>query len=165
MRTERCKRCMRDESSIWWKCCPEHVTETGTDVLCDLCARFLHPDDPYIQQQTSKEITMEFGTFVRRPFAIEAIQITKENIEELAVHIGTLSKKEDGTPYIQVDTRRVPNVLKVFPGFWMTRLGDNIRCYAPRIFAEQFVPTTPEIEEWVNFLNESKPQKKVAKSA
>lgn len=96
---------------------------------------------------------MEFNTFVRKPFKVEAVEITEDNIEELAEFIGELREKDNGTPYIQVDRRLVPNIFRVYPGFWMTRMGDNIRCYSKKIFNEQFTQTTPEIDVWVNFMN------------
>jgi hypothetical protein len=100
------------------------------------------------------KITMDMTTFVRKPFKVEAIEITEENIEEIAEFVGTLRTKEDGTLYIQVAPRLVPNVFKVFPGFWMTKMGDNIRCYSKKIFNEQFVKNAPDIDEWVQFMNQ-----------
>jgi hypothetical protein len=88
---------------------------------------------------------MEFSTFVRKPFMVEAVEVTTENIAEIAKLVGTLKEKPDGTPYIHVDKRLVPNVYKVYPGFWMTRMNDNIRCYARKVFIEQFIESTPEI--------------------
>lgn len=96
---------------------------------------------------------MEFNTFVRKPFTVEAVEVTKENIAQVAEFVGTLREKEDGTPYIQVDRRLVPNIYRVFPGFWMTKMGDNVRCYSKRIFNEQFAQTNPEIDKWVEFMN------------
>lgn len=96
---------------------------------------------------------MEFTTYVRKPFTVEAVEITTENIVELAEFIGTLREKEDGTPFIEVDRKLVPNVFRVFPGYRMTKMGDNIRCYAEHIFKEQFTETTPEIQKWVEFMN------------
>lgn len=89
---------------------------------------------------------MEFTRFVRKPFVVEAIEITEENIEEIAREVGTIREKEDGTLYIQVDQRRVPNVLAVFPGFWMTKMGRNVRCYSRRVFLNQFTEITPEVD-------------------
>lgn len=94
---------------------------------------------------------MDFITYVRKPFVVEAVEITLENIGELAQFIGSL-KEEDGTLFIQVDRRLVPNVFKVYPGFFMTRMGDNIRCYSRKIFREQFVMQTPDIKPWVDYM-------------
>lgn len=96
---------------------------------------------------------METTTFVRKPFTVQAVEVTRENIKEVAELVGFLREKDDGTPYIQVDRRLVPNIYRVYPGFWMTKMGDNIRCYSKRIFRDQFVESTPEIENWVNFMN------------
>ncbi len=96
---------------------------------------------------------MDFTTFVRKPFTVEAVEVTEDNIGEFAELIGALREKENGTPYIQVDRRLVPNVFRVYPGFWVTKMGDNIRCYSKRIFKEQFTESTEDIENWVSFLN------------
>lgn len=39
----RCKLCKTVESTQWWKCCPKHTTQDGSDVLCSSCALDLHP--------------------------------------------------------------------------------------------------------------------------
>lgn len=83
-------------------------------------------------------MSLEFKTFSRRPFEVDAVEVTVENIEEIAPMLGELREKEDGTPYILVDRRIIPNIHRVYPGFWMTKMGNNIRCYSRRIFKEQF---------------------------
>ena len=97
---------------------------------------------------------MEFIKHARKPFFVEAVKVTNENIAEIAEFVGTLKEKPNGALYIQVDRHKVPNVFRVYPGFWMTRMGDHIRCYANRVFDEQFIEVTDSIEEWVNFLNQ-----------
>ena len=96
---------------------------------------------------------MEFTTFVRKPFVVDAVEVTAENIGEVAKYVGDLREKEDGTPYILVDRRLVPNVFRVYPGFFMTRMGENVRCYSKKIFKEQFMVQDDQIKEWVNFIN------------
>jgi hypothetical protein len=96
---------------------------------------------------------MDVTTFVRKPFTVEATEVTRENIAEIAELVGVLREKDDGTPYIQVDRRLVPNIFRVYPGFWMTRMGDNIRCYSKRIFRDQFIVNTPDIDVMVKSLN------------
>lgn len=96
---------------------------------------------------------MEFTTFVRKPFEVQAIEVTKDNIEEVATFVGDLKHKDDGTPYILVDRRIVPNVPKVYVGFWMTKMGDNIRVYSRNIFNSQFVEADEHVQAWLNYLN------------
>lgn len=95
---------------------------------------------------------MNFTTFVRKPFVVDAIEVTAENIAEVAKYVGDLREKEDGTPYILVDRRLVPNVFRVYPGFFMTKMGENVRCYSRKIFREQFIIQTPEIRPWVEIM-------------
>lgn len=99
---------------------------------------------------------MEFTKFVRKPFTVEAIEITLENIDELAKDIGDVRTRDDGTKYILVDSRLVPNVEKVYPGFFVTKMGQNVRCYSRKIFREQFVEATEEIQPWLDFMEAQK---------
>jgi hypothetical protein len=96
---------------------------------------------------------VDFQSFVRKPFEVEAIEITTENIEELAPLVGELRHKGNGTPYIHVDRKLVPNIFQVFPGFWLTKMGDNVRCYSRRIFNEQFIENSDAVQGWVQFVN------------
>lgn len=96
---------------------------------------------------------MELTEYVRKPFVVEAVEITEENISEIAGYVGELKQKEDGTSFISVDRRLVPNIFRVYPGFYMTRMGDHIRCYSRKVFNEQFTGMTPEIKVWVDFMN------------
>jgi len=98
---------------------------------------------------------MEFITFVRKPFTVEAVEVTEDNIAEIAEMIGNLRHKENGTPYIAVNRRLVPNLFRVYVGFWLTKMGDtdNIRCYSKRVFNQQFLETNAEIDNWISYLN------------
>lgn len=96
---------------------------------------------------------MTFTTFVRKPFAVEAVEVTVDNIAEIAKLVGDLREKDDGTPYIYVDRRLVPNIYRVYPGFWMTKMGDNVRCYSKQVFNKQFLATSDEIEAFIVTMN------------
>jgi hypothetical protein len=95
---------------------------------------------------------MDTTTYLRRPFYIEAVEITAENIEEVAKLVGEIRHNDDG-PYIQVNRDILPNMHQVYIGFFMTKMGKNIRCYSPELFREQFTPKTDAIDEWVSFVN------------
>lgn len=90
---------------------------------------------------------MEFTEHIRRPFKVEAVQITKENIAEVASMIGEL-KTKNGEPYILLDKRIVPSMNRAYVGWWVTRFNDNLRCYSNKIFAEQFMPNSPDWDGW-----------------
>lgn len=96
---------------------------------------------------------MDTKEFVRKPIVVNAVQITIDNIEELAPQIGTLRHKPDGSVFIQVNKRLVPDVFRVYPNFWMTTVGDNVRCYSPKVFSNLFVEVDDNIRSWVDFLS------------
>ncbi|MET0786953.1 MAG: hypothetical protein ABWY25_09620 [Paenisporosarcina sp.] len=106
-------------------------------------------------EEIGKQIGMDFTTFVRKPFIVEAVEVTAENIGEVAKYVGDLREKEDGTPYVLVDPRLVPNVERVYPGFFMTKMGENVRCYSRRIFREQFLKQTEQIKPWIEVMSNS----------
>jgi len=82
---------------------------------------------------------MNFQTYDRIPFQVQAVEITEENLDEAAKFIGDVKEDDDGTRYILVDSRMVPSITRVYVGYFMTRIGKKVRCYSPRIFHEQFV--------------------------
>lgn len=96
---------------------------------------------------------LDFTTYVRKPFKVEATVVTKDNIAEIAEKIGRLKYRQHGEPYIQVDLKKLPGIPFVYLGFFMTQMGSNIRCYSPRKFEEQFVPNSGDIQKWIDFLN------------
>lgn len=96
---------------------------------------------------------MDFQTFVRKPFAIDAVEITDDNIEDLASLHGTLRVDDSGVKYIEMENRRGQSTRRIYKGFWMTKMGKNVRFYQARVFNEQFTQNTPEIDEWVRFMN------------
>lgn len=98
-------------------------------------------------------MTLNYIDFVRRPFVVEAVEVTNDNIMEIAKFVGELEKLEDGTVFIRVDRRLVPNVFRVFPGYFMTRMGDHIRCYSRKVFVEQFAEMDTDVKNWVDFMN------------
>lgn len=92
---------------------------------------------------------MDYVHYVRRPFEVDAVEITEDNIAEIAKLVGELKFKDD-TTYIQLDRRIIPNVTKAYIGWFMTKLetdsGTNYRCYSPKAFHEQFIEHAPTIE-------------------
>lgn len=89
---------------------------------------------------------MEFKTFIRKPFQVQAVQITSENMEEVAIMIGGRIKVDESTdiPFIQLNRQIIPNVGKAYIGWWVTQLGENFRCYATKVFHEQFDEVTTD---------------------
>jgi len=96
--------------------------------------------------------SMQFTTFVRKPFVVEAVEVTADNITEVARYVGDLREEDDGTQYILVDRRLVPNIARVYTGFYMTKMGKNVRCYSRKIFRDQFVEEDEHVKPWVEYM-------------
>lgn len=91
---------------------------------------------------------LEFIGHIRRPFVVQAVQITEENIDEVAALVGNVVER-DGKKYISLDRRLVPNIRKAYIGWWITKLDDNIRCYSPKVFEAEFMQYTEEWDAWL----------------
>ena len=102
-------------------------------------------------QQTGELV---FDDYVRKPFIVKAVMITVGNIEQAAPMIGHLDQKPDGTPFIEVDPKKVPHVNRVFPGFFLTKMGKRIHCYSPKAFRKQFLEPYDGLLTWVAEMNE-----------
>lgn len=91
---------------------------------------------------------MQFKTYNRKPFTVEALLITDENIEEVAPMIGEIRKK-GREPYIAINPWVVPHVTRAYSGWWITKVDNILRCYSPKAFSEQFFLAEPTVEELV----------------
>lgn len=99
-------------------------------------------------------MTLQYAPYVRKPFMVEAIEVTLDNIREIAKLVGTIKFDENtGAPYILVDRKKVPNVYRVTAGYWVTRVDNKIRAYSHNSFFAQFKESTSQIEDWVEFMN------------
>lgn len=96
---------------------------------------------------------MEFSSYVRKPFSVKVVVIDDDNIVEVAKMTGTLETNDDGTKYIEVDRKKVPNLGKIHKGFLLTKMDKQYRCYPPHIFEKLFVESTPELESLIKELN------------
>lgn len=80
-----------------------------------------------------------FTTFWRRPFSVEAVEVTEENFDQIAEMTGVKTEKPDGTPFIMVNRKVVPNVYRIYVGFWLTVMNDDLRAYSAKTFGEMFM--------------------------
>ncbi len=113
---------------------------------------YIHSNDFCIPPELKESNSMELTPYVRKPFKVQAVEITADNIAEVARYVGDLEHREDGTPYILVDRRKVPNLNKVYIGFFMTKMGENVRCFSRRIFLDQFMNLDDTVQPWLDFL-------------
>lgn len=78
--------------------------------------------------------------YVRKPFEVEAVEVTEDNLEEVAAWChGDL--REDNRPYIKVRVARALNErqTKAYPGDWVLYAGTGFKVYTPKAFQKTFV--------------------------
>ncbi len=96
---------------------------------------------------------MHFDTFVRKPFVVEAVQVTEDNINSIAKSVGVIKKNSDGSPFILPNRKLFPNNSEISLGYWMTRMGKQLRFYSPSVFNNQFIRSNDDVEMLCKAMN------------
>lgn len=85
---------------------------------------------------------MNAKRYVRKPFYVEVIQVTKDNFDEAAVWCGGKVCDDGTTPskYIQVHVLRpiTARQTRAYAGDFILKTGDSYKVYGAKAFAENF---------------------------
>lgn len=86
----------------------------------------------------------------RRPFSVEAIQLTAENVEDVAnwcggiirTGVNPLNKQAGPGKYIKIEVKRALNdrQTRAYVGDWVLKAGGGFKIYTPLAFNESFEP-------------------------
>lgn len=90
--------------------------------------------------------------WVRKPFYVEAVHVTDDNMEVVAAWCGgkILATKSDNSRYIKVNVKNAMSArqTKAFVGDWVLKSGDSFKVYKHDSFLKVFEKTDlPEIPE------------------
>lgn len=90
-----------------------------------------------------KETQMQTAVYARKSFNVEAVQVTQENIEEVANWCGgQIKENRDGAPYIKIDVKRALNERqrRAYLGDWvlLRQDGDTFKVYDDKAFGKCF---------------------------
>lgn len=90
---------------------------------------------------------MQSAKFTRKPFEVDAVQVTAENIDEVAKWCQGEVITEDGQPCIKVRVLRALNErqTKAFIGDWVLYAGTGYKVYVDKAFKKSFVEKTEEL--------------------
>lgn len=93
-------------------------------------------------------MTIKTAQFVRKPFYVDGVQVTTENIQEVAEwcrgNIVTLadSSVNRGNQFIDVRVQRPlnPRQHQAYPGDWILSFNGQFKVYTPKAFEKSFDP-------------------------
>jgi len=102
-------------------------------------------------------MSVQTSSFVRKPFYVDALQVTEENMGEVASwcrgEIRRASARTIPTPmpaakYIKVDVTRAQQERQTmaFVGDWILRLGSGYKVYTRKAFERSFEPVREDVE-------------------
>lgn len=101
--------------------------------------------DMSIHKKEEDLTKVKTAKFVRVPFEVEAVQVTAENIEEVAAWCnGTVERlgedgKDDRYIHVRVHYPISPRQTKAFIGDWVLYSKNGFKCYNPVAFKKNFV--------------------------
>lgn len=89
---------------------------------------------------------METNTYERIPFQVEGVQVTKDNLAEIALWTGGTIKQGKTQRYVEITVERPVNVrqTQAYVGDWVTISRGRFKIYTDKTFNETFRPTNFE---------------------
>lgn len=111
-------------------------------------------------------MSIQTKKFVRKPFSVEAVEVTEENMTEVAQWCSGQLCKSAGKngkgvqSYIKVDVKRplVPRQTQAYAGDWVVTASDEkvkgFKVYTPRAFAESYDAVVEHMYETLERMGE-----------
>lgn len=135
--------------TMYWSHPPEYKMRCGGIGLCSSCSKDFasFANHPVHAHPTLKEPKMKTTKFMRRLFHVEAVQVTAENMEEVATWCeGEVKSTGSDAPYIKVKVRRPLNEkhTRAFIGDWVSLSETGFKVYAKRSFQNTFTELASE---------------------
>lgn len=90
---------------------------------------------------------LETKKYVRKPFYIDAVQVTESNIGEIAAWCdGEVRSDSDDKKYVKVRVHRPlnPRQTQAFVGDWVLYAGTGFKVYTPKAFSASFEQASTE---------------------
>lgn len=91
---------------------------------------------------------METQQFIRKPFPVEGVRVTVDNIQEVAkwcegkIKVQPATNSKPAADYIEVQVIRPmnPKQTMAFVGNWVLKVGTNFKIYTHTAFNQTFEP-------------------------
>ena len=96
---------------------------------------------------------METRRFARKPFFVDAVRVTSENMERVAEwcqgDVNTIDTGQSEERYVKVRVHRPMNdrQTQAFVGDWVLYAGTGFKVYTPKAFEKSFEEVTASSEE------------------
>lgn len=101
-------------------------------------------NSPLLKETHNK--MLETKQYVRKPFHIDAVQVTADNMQEIAKWVDSEVRTDSDGKYVKVRVHRPANdkQTKAYVGDWVLYAGTGYKVYTPKAFAKDFEPVSDE---------------------
>ena len=92
---------------------------------------------------------IEFQRYARKPFYVEAIRVTRDNLEDVATWCHGDVQTDNWGRHVKVRVHRPLNdrQTKAYPGDWVLYAGTGFKVYTDKAFQKSFEPAENKVEE------------------
>lgn len=94
---------------------------------------------------------MKIVKFARKPFVVEAVQVTEENMAEVAAWSGgeVKANKTPKNAYIKLEVYHAINKrqTQAFIGDWVLKMGKGFKVYLEPAMQKTFTPVDAEVQD------------------
>lgn len=90
---------------------------------------------------------LEIEKYVRRPFEIDAVRVTEDNIKEAAAWCGgDVRSDKNGAKYVKVRVVRplTTRQSEAYVNDWILYAGTGYKVYTPKAFEDSFYKSSPD---------------------
>lgn len=101
------------------------------------------------EKEKDHKVTIKTAQYTRKPFTIEAVQVTSESLSDLAVWCnGSVMLDDKGHNYIKVKVTspQTPKQTMAYPGDWLLASRNGYKVYTDRAFKKNFIPAKEMVE-------------------
>lgn len=107
---------------------------------------FISPVQSSEDQSLERPPMLETMKYIRKPFNIDAVQVSGGNIQEIAKWVDGDIRTDDLGQYVKVRVHRPLNdrQTKAYIGDWVLYAGTGYKVYTPKAFANSFEQTSGE---------------------
>lgn len=117
------------------------VARCGGPAICVECSH--QAMQAILDHTKEKQMSVQTNTYVRKPFEVEAVEVTETNMEAITEWCnGQLVSPPNGKAFIKVHVARALNErqTKAYPGDWVLYAGTGFKVYTEKAFRKTFEP-------------------------